>query len=87
MYNSRVNGTSRVPADSSSGLLIASNSSTSPSGKFSITTFSGFKTAMRRSDVRFKFSRKQCSSNAISDTPSNFVTPIRSQNSRIASAV
>ena len=45
---SRPNVTRRVPADASSGLFTASSVSVVPSGQFSITSFSGRSTAMRR---------------------------------------
>ena len=49
-----LNGTFLVPALSSSGLLTASSQSTLPSGQFSITTFNGSMTAMRRGVTLFR---------------------------------
>ena len=88
MYSSRENGTFRVPAGGSSGLLTASSSSTCPSGI--VVDHHPQRLAARPSPAAHagsRSSRRQCSSSAMSVTPSNLVTPIRRQNSRIASGV
>ena len=52
-----------------------------------MTTFSGRSTAITRGARRFRSSRTQCSSSAMSMTFSFFATPMRAQKSRIASGV
>ena len=81
--NSRVNGIFLFPAFESSGLLIPSTSSTFSSGKFSITTFSGSSTPIKRSAVLFRSSRTEYSSKAMSAVISRFATPTFSAKFRI----
>ncbi len=52
-----------------------------------ITTLSGRSTAMRAGRASFRSSRRQFSSKPISTVLFNLVTPMRLQNSRIASGV
>jgi hypothetical protein len=54
--------------------------------QFSITTFTGSSTAMRRGDSRLRKSRTSNSSSATSVVPLNLVMPMRLQKSRMAGA-
>ena len=72
-----------MPADASSGLFTASSSSTCPSGKFSMTTLSGLRTAIRRSATLFRSSRSESSSHDISIVLFVLVMPIRLQKFRM----
>ena len=80
------NGIVRVPAELSSGLLIASMYSTRSSGQFVSSISSGFSTAILRGASRFKTPRTACSNNAISLVEGTLVIPTVAQKLRTASA-
>ncbi len=91
IHSSPENATERVPSASLSGLLTMSKWSTtgspcSSAGQLVMTSFSGFRTAMRRWDVRFSSRRTYDSSASIDCRLFVFVVPMSRQKSRIAGA-